>query len=65
LFDIIDFNPIIILGHRFVIFLFFICSSKKASEHQNDHVTVYSRNKVGKSSTVFFQKLLKDVGDDN
>ena len=38
-------------------FSFFICSSKKASEHQNDHVTVYSRNKVGKSSTVFFSKI--------
>jgi hypothetical protein len=28
---------------------------------KNDHVTVYSRNKVGKNSTVFFQQLLKSI----
>jgi hypothetical protein len=26
---------------------------------KNDHVTVYSRNKAGQNSTVFFQKMLK------
>jgi len=45
-------NPFIVIKKNLRLFFDY-------TKAQNDHVTVYSRNKVGQNRTVFFQKMLK------